>query len=360
MARPPLRGGLLLAAVLALAGALGSAAHATQPRTVTAQVTAADRAAARHMIVRYLHLSPSAAHPQATTELAAVPRIARAPAAPRPPTPVATFDPNHLSYDADTGGPVLTAARIHNVFVNCPGSGPTGDVVARCWGTVGNDPHSVPTPDQFASDFAAGGPMHVTDQYVGSTASGRYTVGPDVNIRYSISNSQASFQDVISILTTAVSTLGPQYAGYNDMYLLYFPVGIDVCTPSACVSGGTFCSFHSSADGTIKGMPVHVVFAAEPYQDIPNCRIILGPNEVNDSTASNIAHELAEMITNPDGDAWHNVADGLLAGNEMADECDRTKFIRYPTLTLPKATAGNKYKIQLLYSNSNLACVDAP
>jgi hypothetical protein len=247
---------------------------------------------------------------------------------------------------------------MHNVFVNCPPTGPIGNKIARCWGTTGSDPHNVPTPDQFAADYNLGGLSHVMDQYVGSTARNRYPLGLDVNVKYTYSGSTtANYQDVLNIVTSAATALGRNFAGYGDIYNLYFPAGVDVCTTSACVSGGTFCAFHASAEGTVQGYPVHLIFAALPYQNIPACKIAGGPNVVNDSMASVIGQEVSQMITDTDGDAWFNRTSTLLAaGSEIGEECQLAKFSRYPTVTVN----GHPYKTQLEYSNAVRDCIDQP
>ncbi len=355
----------LACSVLVLVLGVSEAAQAGGP---SVSVTAADIADAARLKVTYLHAAPAEGHVLTEEERAQPePLAGPSPLVTKPRALVTkasgathSYDPDTLTYDADTGGAVVVSARIHNVFVNCKGSGPTGNVIARCWGTVGTDPHSVPTPDQVAADFNASGYSHVTDQYVGSTATNRYPLGLDVNVSYAFPNKQASITDVSNVLTAAVKALGTQYAGYGDLYLLYFPVGTDVCTASTCLSYGTICSYHLTADGVINGTPVHAIYAAIPYQDLPGCRVILGPNEVNDSMASAIGQQLGKMITDPDGDAWKNTTNKDLVGYEIGDECLLAKFIRFPTVTLPATAQGHPYKMQLLYSNAAASCVDQP
>jgi len=63
------------------------------------------------------------------------------------------------------GGPLITSAQSYFLYLNCTPA-------STCWG----DPSGFLT-DLFASNF-----IHVTDQYVGTTANARYTVGSSVNL----------------------------------------------------------------------------------------------------------------------------------------------------------------------------------
>lgn len=292
--------------------------------------------------VAYTHVMPSEGHALPMVGPADRP-ARRAPSRALPPTPTTSYSTTAMT---NNGGAVVTSARIHNVLINC-GNG-------QCWGNVG----SAITPDQVVTDFGASTYGHTTDQYVGTTAANRYVLSSGVHVSYSLANNQASFADVLNILDFAAKTLGVKDTGYGDIYLLHFPVGIDVCTTTQCVSGGAICSFHGTADGTINSTPVHLLFAAIPYQDIPGCKVINGPNELNDSEASAIVAELSETITDPDLDAWYNTT-GLTLGAaaaELSDECTMVKHIRYPTVSLN----GHAYKIPLLFSNASNLCVDQP
>jgi len=67
----------------------------------------------------------------------------------------------------------------------------------------------------------------------------------------------------------------------------------------------------------------HVLYSAEPYQNVPGCQDTgATPNgALADSTNSVLSHELFETITDPDGDAWINVTDNGMYGEEIGDEC---------------------------------------
>jgi hypothetical protein len=71
-----------------------------------------------------------------------------------------------------------------------------------------------------------------------------------------------------------------------------------------------------------------------------------------DSQASVLSHELFETVTDRDADAWFELNDLALAGNEIADECVQTFFTYTPTVI-----NGHAYEIQPEYSNQAHACV---
>ncbi len=330
----------LLAAIFGVVGTVALLMGAADAENLSVTVTPA-QIRAMHEVPGPVHMSPSEGHVVVQEALPVPPGAHQVKVL--PPKATNTYSPSALT---NNGGPVVTTARIHNVLINC--------TKAPCWGTVG----TVATPDQFVRDFAASTYSHVLDQYVGSTASGRYTLSTGVSITYSLPSNQASITDVGNILLTAATTLGTKYTGYNDIYVLHFPVGTDVCTATVCVSYGTICTFHGASDTMIKSTPVHLLYAAIPYQDIPGCKVITGPNEINDSTAQGIAKELSNVITNPDLTTWYNTTGLFLAAvsAEVSYECVLIKHLHYPTLTLN----GNAYKIPLLYSNATGTCIDQP
>ena len=64
------------------------------------------------------------------------------------------------------GGAVVTSAQSHAIYMNRNGT----CTVAIWWGD----------PEGFLRDFGQSDRIHVVDQYVGATASGRYSVGARV------------------------------------------------------------------------------------------------------------------------------------------------------------------------------------
>lgn len=267
------------------------------------------------------------------------------------------FYPDDLVQNAPAG-PVITDAQVHNVFVNC-------DV--NCFARPG-----VFLRLLFASDF-----IHVLDQYTGTTQAASYSVGGAAFAQY---NMQSSYlddaTDIASIVHAAAATLG---SGYNHIYNVFIPQGIDVCISTStglqCFSPNTpanwtFCAYHSYVDFPDIG---HVLYTVIPYPDqaltggLPTYVCDVGqtdptsdtaptPNGVLvDSIASFLDHELSEVITDPDLNAYlvqNSLADYL---SEIGDVCVNPGF-----LYTPFQVSGQLYYIQPEYSNTYHACVTVP
>jgi len=227
----------------------------------------------------------------------------------------------------------------HNIYVNC---------TASCFGN----------PAVFLNNWGNSGLMHVTDEFVGTHASHRYTVGPGGTINYPVSGPLGP-DDLVTLIYTAGAALG---SGYGDIYHIFFAPGIDVCQDeglSVCYSPDNFdtfyfCAFHGSVDFTDIG---HVLFSIEPYANVDGCQVNQpSPNSAEtDSQANTLSHELNEAITDPDGDAWWNAYDLALYGNENADTCAQAYF-DYANTVLN----GHAYEVQPVYSNRAHTCVYKP
>jgi hypothetical protein len=142
----------------------------------------------------------------------------------------------------------------------------------------------------------------------------------------------------------------------RDIYFLLLPDGFGSCIesgPGDCALGGaaagSFCGYHSSTST--------VLYAVIPYNAVPpHCQSDNPrPNRsAADPTLSTLAHELAETITDPFGNAWFDPS-----GEEIADLC----LAAYgPNL----GGAGNgvwdevidrgHYYLQELWSNADSTC----
>ena len=246
------------------------------------------------------------------------------------------FYPADLTYQ---GGPVLQTVVSHDIYVNC---------TASCFGF----------PAVFLNNWGNSGLMHVNDEFVGTHASHRYTVGPGGIIKYPVSGPLGP-DDLITLIYTAGVVFG---SGYGDIYHIFFAPGIDVCADSGltiCYSPDNFstfffCAFHGSVDFADIG---HVLFSIEPYANVVGCQVNQpSPNSAEtDSQANTLSHELEEAITDPDLDAWWNAYDLALYGNENADTCAQA-FFDYATTVLN----GHPYEVQPIYSNEAHACVFKP
>jgi hypothetical protein len=255
------------------------------------------------------------------------------------------FQPTDLSFH---GGQVITTAQQTFVFLNCSLS---------CWGN----------PFEFLSDLFIGLNIpfiHVVDQYVNTTASGRYTTG-DVAIElngtqpHTLTDSQ--LRGLIMKGVHFASSQGGG-GGYNRMYSLFLPQGQNLCfdnsnlcyCPDNDCNGGSFvfCAYHGSFDSIdAVGNPIHVIYQAQPYLDVPGCQVANGPNgSLIDSTDNVLSHEIFETITDPDLNAWFRTSDGF----EIGDIC-------VWNLINPILLNGTSYAIQKEYSNQAHQCVsEAP
>ena len=253
-----------------------------------------------------------------------------------PGVPAPGFYPADLSDPA--GGAVVTTAKSHPVYVNC---------AASCWGD----------PLIFLDHFDDSDFLHITDQYIGSTANDRYKEGTASSITYPIFTALTD-NDILQIAHAAAKAHG---TGYGHIYHIFLPQGVDVCFTgtTVCYSPDNpatfvFCAYHGSVDFKDIG---HVLFSVEPFQDVPGCSVTQpSPNgSLIDSTSSTLSHELTETITDPDGTAWIALSSIGTFGEEIGDLCV-DPFGNEPVTIL----AGKPYEIQTEYSNKFHACANVP
>lgn len=232
------------------------------------------------------------------------------------------------------GGKVIKSATSYNVYVNCP-QGP-----AVCWGT------GTLTPATFLRDLNLSDYINIVREYTGSDAKLKFPV-EGLRTRATFTRpTRATMQEIFHILSDAVTRTGA--SGYGAIYHVFLPKGTEMCiTQGNCYSptdpeSWTFCAFH----GSVNFAPAqHVLFTVEPYQAVPGCQTPgQTPHGVIDATASTLAHELFETITDPDLDGWSN---GLF-GFEISDMC--SFFGSNQVLN------GNQYFIQSEYSNKLHLC----
>src|SRR5262249_46449490 len=143
--------------------------------------------------------------------------------------------------------------------------------------------------DLFASNF-----IHNIDQYMrGATkASGRYlTSGNGAAVSGAMPHVLHD-SDIHNLIMLAINNvLHPNGGGggYNQMYSFFLPQGQDLCfdgsnscyCPDNNCNGGTFafCAYHSSFDAVDKnGVTIHVIYQAQPYDNVPGCQVTNGPN----------------------------------------------------------------------------------
>lgn len=237
----------------------------------------------------------------------------------------------------------VTSATIVDIFVNCNGD--------TCWGDgkAGN-------VFAFQDDLSASKFIHITDQYVGDTANGRYPVdgtwgwytGVTGPVPSGFTNQVLTDANIQALVDgMALNYFG---YGYNFIYHVFLPNKMDVCfdtTYSFCYSPDktavfTFCGYHGSFDGSAG----HALYTVEPYDYVPDC--YLSGMSASDAQFSILAHETFETITDPDPDNQWFEPSGSSYG-EIGDYC------AWHIFDIPLVT-GYRYNGQLMYDNHKHAC----
>lgn len=207
--------------------------------------------------------------------------------------------------------------------------------------------------------------IHLLDQYAGSTANGRYTVGTPVSVAFSpLFSNTLSQGDILGIVHAAAKAL-PGQVGYGHIYHVFLPQGYDTCFDPFPFGGGcyspdnpstfVFCGYHESVTFSDIG---HVIYSVEPFQGPisgkPNCAIPFAtPNgQLIDSTATTLLHEIFEAVSDPDPSTGFTVARGPQRLQEIGDVCGGVFGAT--------ALNGHNYETQLIYSNSAHACTNGP
>lgn len=241
------------------------------------------------------------------------------------------FDLTHF------GGKVLTGAMSFAVYVNCE----LPNTPATCWG------NGTLAPGNFLRNLNNSSYIRIINEYIGVDAFQKFPAR-DMKTRAVFANSQsASLQEIFHIVADAATRVG--MSGYDAIYHVFLPQGTNMCILAGnCYSPNdpaswAFCAFHG---GTNLSDGRYVLFTVEPYQGVDGCRLpAQTPNGLLDATASTLAHELFESITDPDLDGWSNA----LFGYEISDLCF--------AFGAEKLLNGNKYFLQAEYSNTAHMCM---
>ncbi|GAC1403238.1 MAG: hypothetical protein NVSMB64_04610 [Candidatus Velthaea sp.] len=255
------------------------------------------------------------------------------------------FYPAALTY---FGGPVLATVLQHNAYVNATNGAP--------WGN----------PSTFLTNLNASTFVHLADQYVASTANGRYPVGSAASVSGTFGH-VISLSTIFSIVHATATTL--HASGMGHIIHVFLRQGVDTCLDSGntvCYSPDhpssfVLCAYHSAVRFSDTGT---VIFSVEPYQAVRGCGvdysgIVPANSELIDGTASVLSHELFEAITDPipfgpvRGSGWVGASSFGEYGSEIGDICQSFKGIN-STLN------GHTYTIQMEYSNHYQACVNGP
>ena len=243
--------------------------------------------------------------------------------------------PSDLVY---RGGPVMKTAASYNVYVNCKSGGES------CWGD----------PEGFQKNLTGSTFAQLLTQYTKSPPSS-YTLGGTFAVKYSSYTHLFYQNDLLKILHAALVRNG-NTAGYSSIYHLFLPQGTDTCfdRTRACYSPDhpgefNFCAYHESVSFPDVSEPV--IVSVEPYQDVSFCasRASKGASALTNSTASTLAHETFESITDPGPRlAWYN----FTFNSEIGDLCE--------TYQWKIGVGGTQYSLQPMYSNKYHACAAGP
>lgn len=153
----------------------------------------------------------------------------------------------------------------------------------------------------------------------------------------------------------------------TDVFFLVTPNGLGDCFgtgPSGCALGGLsndgYCGYHQITQAT------GILYAVIPYNAVANHCQSANPRPNSspaDPTISTVAHELAEIVTDPLGTSWLDASQSGAGDLEIADLC----LTRYGPLLGGSAGAsaydqlihGGRYFIQELWSNADGRCLPA-
>ena len=167
----------LLAFVCSTVFAAAAFVHAQTSTTLQTTIGGSDLAAASSVIHNWyrIQLAATAAAKNLPASMLSNKKIVSKAALPQP-----GFFPADLVYH---GGPVVTSAEHDLVYFDCP-AGPTA-----CWGN----------PAAFLRNLNASSLIHVTDQYVGTTASYRYPVWGSVAIHQTLQTNVLGQNEILRL-----------------------------------------------------------------------------------------------------------------------------------------------------------------
>jgi hypothetical protein len=250
------------------------------------------------------------------------------------------------------GGAVIGGALQHPLLVNTNYNNclVTPSSSTTCWGK----------PGLTASDISASEYLRsVLVQYTNLSQANRYPRGDQgfLNVsvlapRPGVQNPVMGESDILLMVYNAAVQFG---FGYGHIYHVFLPPNIDTCIDltSACYSPDNsrsfvFCGYHSSV--VVGGQKM--IYTVEPYQDVRGCGFTGGVNTTSngddlvDSTANTLTHELFEVITDPDpGNGWINPS-----GYEIGDLCEGY----FTTVNMN----GSAYTVQSMWSNALRLCTN--
>ncbi|HYL27648.1 MAG TPA: hypothetical protein VEW74_07420 [Candidatus Nitrosotalea sp.] len=257
-------------------------------------------------------------------------------------SPMDRFTGDHrVKYPADLvrkNGPIMKAEASFNIYVNCKTGGES------CWGD----------PEGFQQNLTGSRFAALLTQYTKSSPDG-FTLGGTFSVKYHTYTKLFYSNDLLSVLHAAL-VKNANKAGYANMYHVFLPKGTDTCfdRSRACYSpdhprDNVFCAYHESV--AFKDVSEPVIVSIEPYQKVGFCasRASSGASALTNSTASTLAHETFEAITDPGpAFAWFN----FTFNSEVGDLCQTFQW----KISLNAVV----YSLQPMYSNKYHACAAGP
>jgi hypothetical protein len=230
----------------------------------------------------------------------------------------ARISPDDLN---DLGGAVIAEANIYAIW----------------WGNRASFPaDAMSGMDRFLSGFDGSGYLAVADQYVRSYARTTF-VGHLLEESASPNHSPATEEVVAKVCQVLADAR--QAPSSTALYLVFtdnFP------------EQSNFCAWH---DGGLcpSGQRIHVAYlpnlANASQCDPGNLFQCNGLSEPTRALANVTAHEMLEMLTDPDGDGWVDPS-----GQEIADKC-AWRFGSCVSL------GSTRWQLQKEWSNADHACV---
>jgi hypothetical protein len=142
--------------------------------------------------------------------------------------------------------------------------------------------------------------------------------------------------------------------GPGKEFFMFTARNVGSCADASSCAFSQYCAYHS----WIGSGSTETLYANQPYTDtVPaNCDAAAHPNNSEaDPTINVVSHEHNETITDPNGNAWYD-----LAGYENGDKCawdfgrsiGSTAYGPYNQLI-----NGHPYELQREYSNASRGCV---
>ena len=249
------------------------------------------------------------------------------------------------------GGALLQNAKVYNAYV---------DSIPSTFGNFA----------QFETNLSRSSMIHITDEYVHTTANNRYPWGGDVRVDYP---AIATLGDNDLLLIIHAVAKGVAGGGYHNLYNIFLPPGINYCDPTgACNASPTvptvaFCAFHGSVTFNDVG---NVVFAFDPYPFAQFCNVdhfaahpnAPTPNGLQQDIVYNVAsHEEFESITDPNPPSgWVNPFP--FYSFEIGDLCAYIPgpFVNGVAVPVNSILNGKAYRLQFEYSNKQIGCANTP